>query len=136
MSLGYPIQEPLVLCACSNALSAGHALLKASCSLRARLLLPTRILGMLFSCPRTAEPLGSTTLPLFAWGVRRRELSTQRWCYSISTAFPLYVKLFLHASCSLRAYLSSWYSSMVYIYTRSCSSALYEGHAFLVSSYG
>ena len=69
-----------MLHACSGALIAGHASLNASCSLRACLVLPTRILSMVFSCPRRLEPLGSTAFPLCTWGVHRQERNTQQWC--------------------------------------------------------
>ena len=85
-----------VLNACPSALSAGHALLNASCSLRACLLLSTRILGMLFSCPRRVEPLGSTAIPLFGSGVHRHTAVVLSNFNSIS----LVRIALLHASCS------------------------------------
>ena len=97
----------------------------------------TRILDMLFSCPRRVEILGSTALlPLLGWGVHRQGLKhTARLLFN-SNSISLVRKALLHTSCSLRAYLWCWYSSVVFTISSSCSSALCAGHALFVSSYG
>ena len=102
-----------------------YAVLDAPSSLRACLLLPTSILSVVFSCPRTVVPLGPTGLPFFRWLVHRQEERVEHTASDGDIPFQqqhfisLVVRnVFLHASCSLRAYLWYWHGSMVYILVR------------------